>query len=202
MVLFSEKRRRMDFLVKIYFCTTLLQCEFLQGEYSKTFFSGKQEIQSIWEFAVDTSAQGIIAQALYLGDPNMYNNTMDSCIWKRGNDRDACPDPDITMILYTSGRVRTKSVVSGTWYLHSQVQKVIVSYAAGYGPSWLVAQQWLQSQAREHYSRTRVRRRRWYSPHGGTQRWWVHLLDFIDKVTTDIALNDSALILWYKCPEF
>uniref|UniRef100_A0A1B0D5A6 Uncharacterized protein n=1 Tax=Phlebotomus papatasi TaxID=29031 RepID=A0A1B0D5A6_PHLPP len=82
----------MDFLVKIYFCTTLLQCEFLQ----------------------DTSAQGIIAQALYLGDPNMYNNTMDSCIWKRGNDRDACPDPDITMILYTSGRVRTKSVVSGT----------------------------------------------------------------------------------------
>ncbi|XP_059618591.1 phospholipase A1 member A-like [Phlebotomus argentipes] len=79
----------MDILLKLYFCTTLLQCEFLQ----------------------DTSAQGIIAQALYLGDPNMYNNTMDSCIWKRGNDRDQCPDPDINMILYTGGLVRRKTLL-------------------------------------------------------------------------------------------
>ncbi|XP_059617747.1 uncharacterized protein LOC132262483 [Phlebotomus argentipes] len=83
------RRRRMDILLKLYFCTTLLQCEFLQ----------------------DTSAQGIIAQALYLGDPNMYNNTMDSCIWKRGNDRDQCPDPDINMILYTGGLVRRKTLL-------------------------------------------------------------------------------------------
>ncbi|XP_055683716.1 phospholipase A1 member A-like isoform X2 [Lutzomyia longipalpis] len=90
MVLFLQKRRRMDFLVKIYLCATVLQCEFLE----------------------DTSAQGIIAQALFLGDPTMYNNTMENCIWKRGNDRDQCPDPDMNMILYTNnGKIQRKTVL-------------------------------------------------------------------------------------------
>lgn len=45
-------------------------------------------------------AQGPIAQALFLGDQSLFNTTREDCVWKRGNDRDHCPDPDITMTLY------------------------------------------------------------------------------------------------------
>lgn len=60
----------------------------------------------------DTSAQGIITQAFYLGDPGSYNTTYSDCIWKKGNDRDQCPDPQITVKLYTSGEKKRKIYVS------------------------------------------------------------------------------------------
>lgn len=46
------------------------------------------------------NAQGPIAQALFLGDQSLFNTTREDCIWKRGSDRDPCPDADISMILY------------------------------------------------------------------------------------------------------
>lgn len=53
-------------------------------------------------------AQGPVAQALFLGDQTLFNSTRDDCIWKRGNDRDHCPDADITMTLYTSEKSKLK----------------------------------------------------------------------------------------------
>lgn len=47
-------------------------------------------------------SQGIIQQALYLGDASTYNTTRDDCVWKRGLDiYDKCPDPDINLYLYS-----------------------------------------------------------------------------------------------------
>uniref|UniRef100_A0A182QP58 Lipase domain-containing protein n=1 Tax=Anopheles farauti TaxID=69004 RepID=A0A182QP58_9DIPT len=53
-------------------------------------------------------AQHLLAQALYLGDPDSYNTTRDDCVWKRGNGQDVCPDEDINILLYTSGIVKDK----------------------------------------------------------------------------------------------
>lgn len=58
------------------------------------------------------SQQGIVAQALFLGDASQFNSTRDDCLWKRGNERDTCPDKDIRMILYTSFPNSIRSVVS------------------------------------------------------------------------------------------
>lgn len=53
-------------------------------------------------------SQGPVAQALFLGDQTLFNTTRDDCVWKRGNDRDHCPDEDISMTLYTSSKTKTK----------------------------------------------------------------------------------------------
>lgn len=57
----------------------------------------------------DVTAQGLISNALFLGDPENYNSSLADCVWKRMNERASCPDPDIEIILYTN---------------HSQPQKV------------------------------------------------------------------------------
>ncbi|XP_039442735.1 phospholipase A1 VesT1.02-like isoform X1 [Culex pipiens pallens] len=59
---------------------------------------------------IDAQAQHLLAQALYLGDPNSYNTSKEDCVWKRGNGEDRCPDADIRTILYTSGIVKEKFV--------------------------------------------------------------------------------------------
>lgn len=51
---------------------------------------------------IDVQCQGIVTQAFYLGDASQFNTSRDDCLWKRGSDRDTCPDKDIRMILYTS----------------------------------------------------------------------------------------------------
>lgn len=58
-----------------------------------------------------TQAQGPIAQALFLGDQTLFNTTREDCVWKRGNDRDYCPDPDISMILYPPKNKLAKKTV-------------------------------------------------------------------------------------------
>lgn len=59
-------------------------------------------------FWLVVASQGPVAQALFLGDQNLFNTTRDDCVWKRGNDRDHCPDEDISMILYTSKKTKLK----------------------------------------------------------------------------------------------
>lgn len=45
----------------------------------------------------------------------MSNNTLDDCIWRRGNDKDSCPDPEVRVILYTgSGSTQTRQVLDMT----------------------------------------------------------------------------------------
>lgn len=56
--------------------------------------------------------QHLVQQALYLGDPALFNTTRDDCQWKRGSDRDTCPDKDIRLILYTAAPGSKRSVVS------------------------------------------------------------------------------------------
>lgn len=53
-------------------------------------------------------AQGLVATALFLGDQSLFNTTRDDCIWRRSNDRDQCPDPDITMTLFSAKISRPK----------------------------------------------------------------------------------------------
>lgn len=57
----------------------------------------------------DSNAQNIINQALYLGNPNLFNTTRDDCKWKFGNERDICPDPDINIIMYTTSGINGKN---------------------------------------------------------------------------------------------
>lgn len=59
------------------------------------------------------NAQGPVAQALFLGDQSLFNTTREDCVWKRGNDRDQCPDPDVFMTLFTPKNIRPKSKVNG-----------------------------------------------------------------------------------------
>jgi hypothetical protein len=61
----------------------------------------------------DSSAQRVITQALYLGNPDSFNSTREDCVWKHNNERDICPDPNISVILYTSnGVTKHKNEVS------------------------------------------------------------------------------------------
>lgn len=57
-------------------------------------------------------AQGPVASALFLGEPGLFNTTREDCIWKRGNDRDQCPDPDVAMFLFPAKKLHSKSKVS------------------------------------------------------------------------------------------
>lgn len=70
-----------------------------------------------WHFYVrlDSNAQKVINNALYLNAPNAFNSSKDDCKWKHANERDTCPDPDIAVIMYTSssdGKNRGKLLVS------------------------------------------------------------------------------------------
>ncbi|XP_076176043.1 phospholipase A1 [Ptiloglossa arizonensis] len=47
---------------------------------------------------------GPIQEAIQNGIAAQYNR--EKCIWRRGNDRDSCPDPDVRIFLYTSDRPR------------------------------------------------------------------------------------------------
>lgn len=52
----------------------------------------------------ETRREGPIRDAIESGAAAEYNK--DDCVWRRGNDRDVCPDPDVHMYLYTVGRPR------------------------------------------------------------------------------------------------
>lgn len=51
-------------------------------------------------------AKGPIQEAIESGAADAYNK--DDCTWRRGNDRDYCPDPDVHLYLYTPGNVKRK----------------------------------------------------------------------------------------------
>ncbi|XP_072744224.1 phospholipase A1 [Anoplolepis gracilipes] len=60
--------------------------------------------------------EGPIRDAIESGAAAEYNK--DDCVWRRGNDRDVCPDPDVHVYLYTPGRPRRildSSGQSGDW---------------------------------------------------------------------------------------
>jgi len=52
----------------------------------------------------DTRLPGPIRDAIESGAAAAYNK--DDCVWRRGNDRDVCPDPDVHVYLYTPRRPR------------------------------------------------------------------------------------------------
>ncbi|XP_046664744.1 phospholipase A1 VesT1.02-like [Homalodisca vitripennis] len=75
-------------------------------------------------FVSDVVAEGPLHHALSLGMIG-HNLTREDCIWRRGGDRDHCPDPNIFYYLYTPGRndegrphVERLDVMSPGW-LHS-----------------------------------------------------------------------------------
>ncbi|KOC62970.1 Phospholipase A1 member A [Habropoda laboriosa] len=47
---------------------------------------------------------GPIQEAIQNGVAAQYNR--EDCVWRRGNDRDSCPDPDIRVFLYANNRPR------------------------------------------------------------------------------------------------
>ena len=48
--------------------------------------------------------RGPIQEAIQNGVAAQYDRK--DCIWRRGNDKDSCPDPDVKVYLYTSDRPR------------------------------------------------------------------------------------------------
>lgn len=47
---------------------------------------------------------GPIREAIQNGIAGQYNR--ENCVWRRGHDRDSCPDPDVHVFLYTENRPR------------------------------------------------------------------------------------------------
>ncbi|XP_040172037.1 phospholipase A1-like isoform X1 [Anopheles arabiensis] len=93
----------------------------------------------IYQF-IDAQAQHLLAQALYLGDPDSFNTTREDCVWKRGNGQDVCPDEDISIYLYTSGIVKDKfkfdhrlrDWLNNTEWDHSKENIILIhGYAGG-----------------------------------------------------------------------
>ncbi|EZA56883.1 Phospholipase A1 member A [Ooceraea biroi] len=52
----------------------------------------------------ETRLPGPIRDAIESGAAAAYNK--EDCLWRRGNDQDVCPDPDLYVYLYTPGRPR------------------------------------------------------------------------------------------------
>lgn len=65
----------------------------------------------VWYLCTVIDAQGPVATALFLGEPGLFNTSREDCIWKRGNDRDQCPDADITMTFFPAKNLHSKSKV-------------------------------------------------------------------------------------------
>lgn len=51
-------------------------------------------------------ARGPIQDAINSGAADAYDK--DNCTWRRGNDRDSCPDPGVHLYLYTPGNPKRK----------------------------------------------------------------------------------------------
>lgn len=83
-----------------------------QNETNKKKHAPKHTKNQPQDQFIDAQAQHLLAQALYLGDPDSFNTTREDCVWKRGNGQDVCPDEDISIYLYTSGIVKDKFKVS------------------------------------------------------------------------------------------
>lgn len=52
----------------------------------------------------ERTREGPIKDAIESGAAAEYNK--DDCVWRRGNDRDVCPDPDVHVYLYTPDQPR------------------------------------------------------------------------------------------------
>lgn len=74
------------------------------------FFFFQNNLTFARKLFAGNNAQGIIAQALFLGDQTQFNASRDDCIWKRGNERDECQDEDINVYLYTEDSKNPETV--------------------------------------------------------------------------------------------
>lgn len=101
----SLRRGKMstNLLVQVYLCTLYLNCNLIRGGPAppENPLHSRSVIDSVLR-SVDASAQGLITNALFLGDPDSFNSSLADCVWKRTNERASCPDPSIEIILYTN----------------------------------------------------------------------------------------------------
>lgn len=67
------------------------------------------------EHLLSVAALGPIQEAINSGAAAEYDK--DNCTWRRGNEKDSCPDPDVHIYLYTPGRPRRRLDTSyvGDW---------------------------------------------------------------------------------------
>ena len=129
----------------------------------------------------DSNAQNIINQALYLGNPSVFNTTRDDCKWKYGNERDVCPDPDINVILYTGttdGKNRGKLSVS-FWPCAARLKSA--------SRTWNTCYQFAYVKYRNYYlTLVKTGTLRW------TRRHWSHVASSNVKIVTNY---DSTHVL-------
>ncbi|XP_012272394.1 phospholipase A1 [Orussus abietinus] len=64
---------------------------------------------------VGATVRGPIQDAIQSGAAADYNR--EDCVWRRGNDRDSCPDPDVHVYLHTKGNPRRQLDVSQSDWL-------------------------------------------------------------------------------------
>lgn len=98
-------------LVQLYLCTLYLNCNLLKGAPTLLALTRVPCFNHHPHFP-DVSAQGLITQALFLGDPEGFNSSLADCVWKRTNERASCPDPAIEIILYTNSSRAPQKVVT------------------------------------------------------------------------------------------
>lgn len=55
-------------------------------------------------FGINREPHGPIQEAIQNGVAARYNK--ENCIWRRGNDKDSCPDPDVRIYLYANDKPR------------------------------------------------------------------------------------------------
>lgn len=97
-----------------------------------------------WGIWIPDRRNGTVANAikeiLFLGNSSVANLTRDDCVWRKENDPQACPDPDMKFILYTSDRPKEKQIADlsqGDWLRNSgwnpQHENIILihGYAGG-----------------------------------------------------------------------
>lgn len=89
-------------------------------------------------FLTPSSRNGPLQDAIKSGAAATYKE--DDCIWRRGNDKDSCPDPDIHVYIHTSNRPRRelRPETSSDWLRQDyEATKENVILIHGYAGSFL-----------------------------------------------------------------
>ncbi|XP_046737590.1 phospholipase A1 member A-like [Diprion similis] len=85
---------------------------------SKVLFAAISHAAILQLIQETSAARGPIREAIQNGQAAEYNK--DDCAWRRGNDRDLCPDPDVHVFLYAPGHPKRKLEVDQSDWLRRE----------------------------------------------------------------------------------
>lgn len=88
-------------------------------------------------FGINREPHGPIQEAIQNGVAARYNK--ENCIWRRGNDKDSCPDPDVRIYLYANDKPRRELDSRESDWLRQDYDptKENVLLIHGYAGAWI-----------------------------------------------------------------